>query len=69
MKINFNAIIFIILRILRTVFIDFEYFAVIFGGFLTFWKISKSKMADPRWQLFWHYDVIVMWCDVIITRA
>ncbi len=32
--------------------IDFEYFAVIFGGFLTFWKNLKSKMADPRWRLF-----------------
>ncbi len=25
-------------------------------------------MADPRWRLFWHNDVIVTWCDVTITR-
>ena len=25
-------------------------------------------MADPRWRLFWHHDVIFTWCDVIIPR-
>ena len=25
-------------------------------------------MADPRWRLFWHHDVIVTWCDVITAR-
>ncbi len=25
-------------------------------------------MADPRWRLFWHYDIIVTWCDVIFPR-
>ncbi len=44
-------------------FINFEYLSVILDGFLTFWK---SKMADPRWRLFLHYDVIVTWCDAII---
>ncbi len=38
---------------LKHIFIHFEYFAVILGGFLAFWKkILKSKMADPRWRLF-----------------
>ena len=31
-----------------------------------FWKNFEIKRADPRWQLFWHHDVIVLWCDIII---
>ena len=44
MKINFNSIIFTSFTFLHC-FIDFEYLSVISGGFLTFWKILKSKMA------------------------
>ncbi len=69
MKINFNAIIFTLSGFFFFhLLLDFEYFSAILGGFLLFWKILKSKVADPRWQLFWHQDVIVTWYDVIIPR-
>ena len=53
MKINFKSIIFtifIIIFFFLHCFIDFEYFSVILGGFLTFWKKIEiqdggSKMA------------------------
>ncbi len=43
MKINFTAIIFTFMGLYRC--IDFEYFAIILGGFWRFGKILKSKMG------------------------
>ena len=50
MKINFNSTIFTSFRFFLHCFIDFEYFSVILGGFLMFWKNFEiqdggSKMA------------------------
>ncbi len=50
MKMNFNTIIFTFFTALKHSFIDLEYFAVILGGFLAFWKKFEvqdvgSKMA------------------------
>ncbi len=49
-KINLNGIIVYIFKGLKHIFIHFEYFAVILGGFLAFWKNFEiqdggSKMA------------------------
>ena len=46
MKINFNSIIFTSFMVLLDCFIDFEYFSVILGGSLTFWK--KVEIQDGR---------------------
>ena len=32
--------------------IGFDYLSVNFCGFLTFWEIQKSKMAESRWLSF-----------------
>ena len=49
-------------------YIVFEYVSVLFGGFLTFRLKLKAKMADPRWRLFGHHDVVVTQYDVISAR-
>ncbi len=37
-----------------------------FSGILK--KNLKYKMAEPRWRLFRHHDVIVTWYDVAMPR-
>ncbi len=62
-KINFKAIIFYL-------FYGFKHNCIELGTLqkfcVVFWRFGK--FWNPRWRLFWNYDVIVTWCDVIIPR-
>ncbi len=68
MKKFFNAIILILLPFLSTILLILSTLQLFWAVLWRFGKNSKSKMADQRWRLFWHYDVIVTWCDVIFPR-
>ncbi len=68
MKNNFNAIIFTFLRVLSTLLLILSTFQYFWAVFWRFEKILKSKMVYPRWRLFWLYDVIVTWYDVMILH-
>ena len=63
MKINLNALIFPVGHFFLHHFIVFQYFYVIFGGFLTFWKNFQIQDGGSK------ITNVVDFCDDVIVLS